>query len=174
MLAWLLVRLLESESQTPPDAFERLVALIGEEDAREAFDPLDMVRDVERITVRASGKGPTGHVIDPAQLPQCPELDPLVQVIDAEAEAMGFVMPPDARMTTAVENGFLVLQNAGIYRPLATAFDDAGEPEIWLRRREGGRELAVENWTDEPIFLAEYMRVIAGGSIEGIAPLDED
>lgn len=174
MLAWLLVRLVESQSQTPPGAFERLVAMIGEEDARDAFDPLDMVRDVEAISVSASGTGPTGHVIDPAQIPECPELDPLVRAIDMEAEMMSFAMPAGARMTEAVENGFLVLQNEGLFRRLAEAFDVEEEPEIWLRRQQGALEMAVEDWTDEPLFLAEFMRVVAGGTIEGITPVDED
>lgn len=175
MLAWLLVRLVEHESQTPPNAFEWLVARIGEEDAREVFDPLDVARDVESITVSAVGTGSTSHIIDLAQLPSAPELESLAEIIEQEDEEnMAFFMPSDAHMDEDAENGFLVLQNAGIFRRLENAFDDTEEPELWLRTISGVLEMAVEGWTDEPLFLVEYLRLVAGGSLDGIALVDEE
>ncbi|WP_417419411.1 hypothetical protein [Hoeflea sp.] len=175
MLAWLLVRLVEDEFNTPPRAYERLVAWIGEEDAKDAFDPSDIAREVEAITVSTVGTGSTGHVIDLERLPFAPELESLAEVIDQEGEEnMAFFMPSDAHMDEDAENGFLVLQNAGIFRRLENAFDDAKEPELWLRTVSGVVEMAVEGWTDEPLFLVEYIRVVAGGSLEGIAQVAED
>jgi hypothetical protein len=173
-LLFLLLRLIEAGHQTPPGAWERLLySLDGDEDeARAAFNPRNLAQDVLGIFVTLQGHGAT-RPFDLAMPQSVAELAPLTLAIAHElpqTDILRFTLPSHMADTGALEHGFLTFQNAGVFSQLNDSVPHRpGEPEIMVEPAGQGAEVTVEDWTDAPVFLAEYLRVLAGGQAESVA-----
>lgn len=165
----ILLRLIVAENQTPPGAYQRLLAALDgdEQAARDAFFPLDFLKDVAAVTVSADGDGAAVFTMDPPALRD--DLTSLAARISTDGEAQSFSLPQGTSLDEAVENGFLSLQNAGIFR--TDVASTGPEPELFLQN-DAGTALIVDGWSDDPAYLAEMLWVLARGQTGSIQLLD--
>lgn len=171
LLAQILFRLLIAENQTPPDAWQRLLAALDGDEAaaKDAFAPLDFVNDVATLRFEAQGVGQQDFTLTPAVLRS--ELAGIVEQLSAKGERQAFLLPAAAVLDEDQENGFLSLQNARIFsRDLDRRAGD--EPEIFLEGDAASSILVAEGWTEDPIWLAELLWTLARGEIAPVRRAD--
>ncbi|MDO5622975.1 MAG: hypothetical protein Q4G24_16130 [Paracoccus sp. (in: a-proteobacteria)] len=169
LLVQILLRLVVAESQTPPGAYNRLLAALDgdEEAAREAYTPLDFLADTRHVTVTAEGDGTMNFMLAPPLIRS--DLTTLIgEVSSKDDESQVFTMPRGAWLDEDIEDGFLSLQNSGVFSEDTTV--SGPEPEIFIT--EDGT-LRADGWSDDPAYLAELIWVIAQGQIGMVRRLGE-
>ncbi len=164
LLPYILLRMIEAQCQTPAGAYEYLLDLLdGDEDAaKEAFSPLDVTADIAAVVVTAPGEPRFPFSI--TKPPMRPDLPPLTATINIEDDRQVFAVPSADLWTDAVEHGFLTLLGLGVFVPFTDLPHGDGEPQIFTQGNAGpGAQIIVDDWSDDPAFLAELLRVVAGG-----------
>ncbi|MGR3466769.1 MAG: hypothetical protein ACU0CI_02745 [Shimia sp.] len=166
MLAFMLMRLVECLSITPPGAYERLLALTGGDDAEAtaAFSP-KLVTDIAEIVCTIEGHGNGG----PTDLsgPHMPaDIAELSRRIERAGRAFSLSLPSPTTLPEDIEHGFLVLQNAGVF---AHGDVNGAEPELFM---SDATTLAVEDHMDAGFGLAELAWLLTRGAVSAIEVTD--
>lgn len=167
LLSYLILRVIETHSQTPDSAYQFLLdAMDGDEEmARAAFNPLSLSDDISAILVQARGVG--AATLDIGNPPVRGELVPLLATLQSDQDRLVLSMPPNAGFGAALENGLLTLAEQGSFQAFGA---QAPTPEIFMQ--DG--KLVVDGWDADMSFLAEFARVVAGGTMAGIAISEVD
>jgi hypothetical protein len=170
MLVTLMLRLIEVFSQTPAGAYEYLLDMLDgdEEEAKAAFNPLSFVADVASVTVTAPGEPRDPYTVAAPSLR--PDLAPLVAAINVEDDRQIFNVPRNAQYDDALDHGFMTLLGHGVFRPLRDDSSMVEEPEIFIQPADRAAQVVVDGWNDDPLYLAELLRVIAGGQAGNVQP----
>lgn len=160
MLLQLLLYLIAVQNQSPPGAYERLLAVLdGDEDAAAAiYAPLDFAGNVTRITARLHGNEP--HAFDLSQpLPRAGSAA-IAARISSDGGRQVFSAGTSPYYSDDMDNGFLTLQNAGVFAKQLGEPSPTEEPEIFVDR---AAHVVVDGWHDAPDWLAELLWTISGG-----------
>ena len=160
MLLVLLLYLVAVQNQTPPGAYERLLAVLdGDEDAaQDAFSPLNFSADVARIALHLEGQGTkllNLHEISVAQ-----HLEEVLHQISNDGERQLFAVGDRPRYDPEMDDAFLTLQNTGVFSSRLGEWSYEAEPEIFLGH---AGMLVVDGWCDRPVWLAELVTTISNG-----------
>lgn len=167
LLPYLILRAIETHSQTPDSAYQFLLdAMDGDEEmARAVFNPLSFIDDVSAILVQARGAG--AATLDMGNPPVRGELMSLLATLHGDQDRLVLSMPPHAGFGPTLENGLLTLAEQGSFQSFGA---QPATPEIFMQ--DG--KLVVDAWDADMSFLAEFARVVAGGTMAGIAISDLD
>lgn len=167
-LPYLLVRLIEAHSQTPAGAYQRLLDLLDgdEKEAQSVFKPLSLAADVSAIDMHCAGAG-SQQALDLLLPPDQAHLDPLARAIPRDVARLIFDLPQGGRLDTKIEHGFLTLNDQGCFHALGTL---PGDPELFVR----GRELIINGWDGDAVFLAALVSVVAMGQVSAVQVRSED
>lgn len=160
MLLQLLLYLIAVQNQSPPGAYERLLAVLDgdREAAAELYAPLDFAGNVTQIAVRLQGRDP--HAFDLSQPQVRAGLAGLVAQINSDGGRQVFSAGTSPHYSDDMDNGFLTLQNTGVFARQPGVPSLAEEPEIFVDR---GGHVVVDGWHDAPDWLAELLWTISGG-----------
>ncbi|MDO5657435.1 MAG: hypothetical protein Q4G36_03810 [Paracoccus sp. (in: a-proteobacteria)] len=168
LLVQIMLRLAAAEGQTPFSAYDRLLAAVDGDEAaaQEAYFPLNFLADTHAVTVTAEGEGAKEFTLAPPLTR--PDLAALIgEISSKDAQLQLFTMPSGTSLEEEVENGFLSLQNSGVFgRDIAVS---EPEPEIFIT---GEDRFGVDGWSDDPAYLAELLWVLARGKLALVGLLD--
>lgn len=172
-LVILLLRLIYSTHQTPPDAFAKLVAAFDgdEEAAKEVYGGINLNDHVDAVRLDVAGQeGAESLQFDLryAYQPNCflPASGPVSEQSVVEFDLLRFSGMSVTTLDEDYEDAFLLISSLDSFLPIGfSAASEPGEEEIVIR---ADGTATIEDISIEQVFLFEALACANGGTLAGV------
>lgn len=175
----MLVRLMFSLHQTPPEAFDRVVAAFGgdEQAAREAYAGVDYSETIAGLRFQTvEGRGEERAFELQSSVPDADMARPVGWPEGAYGEWERVVIggfDGSAELDFTLEDAWLSVSMMSAFVPLGQpAGFEPGEEEFFFREAKSGRQLVCYGLSVEYFWLGEWLTCLVGGASQEVTRLE--